>query len=71
MNKPAAALGGGRPEEGSPGERGLQGAVLVVEDEPTIADVVARYLQRAGYETEVVGDGARRSRRWAAAGRTS
>jgi DNA-binding response OmpR family regulator len=34
-----------------------KGAVLVVEDEPTIADVVARYLQRAGYETEVVGDG--------------
>jgi DNA-binding response OmpR family regulator len=34
-----------------------RGAVLVVEDEPTIADVVSRYLQRAGYETEVVGDG--------------
>jgi DNA-binding response OmpR family regulator len=36
----------------------FRGAVLVVEDEPTIADVVARYLQRAGYETQVVGDGA-------------
>ena len=34
-----------------------KGAVLIVEDEPTIADVVARYLRRAGYETEVVGDG--------------
>lgn len=34
------------------------GSVLVVEDEPTIADVVARYLRRAGYETDVVGDGA-------------
>jgi len=31
--------------------------VLVVEDEPTIADVVARYLQRAGYDADVVGDG--------------
>ncbi len=35
-----------------------RGSVLVVEDEPTIADVVARYLRRAGYETQVVGDGA-------------
>jgi two-component system, OmpR family, response regulator ResD len=31
--------------------------VLVVEDEPTIADMVARYLRRAGYDTTVVGDG--------------
>ena len=31
--------------------------VLVVEDEPTIADVVSRYLQRAGYETAVAGTG--------------
>jgi DNA-binding response OmpR family regulator len=35
-----------------------KGSVLLVEDEPTIADVVARYLRRAGYETSVVGDGA-------------
>ena len=35
-----------------------KGAVLVVEDEPTIAEVVARYLRRAGYDTQVVGDGA-------------
>jgi DNA-binding response OmpR family regulator len=28
-------------------------AVLVVEDEPTIAEVVARYLTRAGYETTI------------------
>jgi DNA-binding response OmpR family regulator len=34
-------------------------SVLVVEDEPTIAEVVARYLQRAGYETEIAGDGSR------------
>jgi DNA-binding response OmpR family regulator len=34
-----------------------RGAVLVVDDEPTIAEVVARYLDRAGYCTEVAGDG--------------
>ena len=34
-----------------------RGSVLVVEDEPTIAEMVARYLQRAGYETSTVGDG--------------
>ncbi len=37
---------------------GSKGAVLVVEDEPTIAEVVARYLKRAGYETRVAADGA-------------
>jgi DNA-binding response OmpR family regulator len=31
--------------------------VLVVDDEPTIAEVVARYLERAGYRTRVAGDG--------------
>jgi DNA-binding response OmpR family regulator len=31
--------------------------VLIVEDEPAIADVVARYLRRAGYETAVAGTG--------------
>jgi DNA-binding response OmpR family regulator len=36
-----------------------RGSVLVVDDEPTIADVVARYLQRAGYATSVASDGAR------------
>jgi DNA-binding response OmpR family regulator len=35
-----------------------RGCVLVVEDEPTIADVVARYLERAGYGTRIAGDGA-------------
>jgi two-component system, OmpR family, response regulator ResD len=33
------------------------GSILVVEDEPTIAEVVARYLDRAGYETRTVHDG--------------
>ena len=30
-----------------------RGSVLVVDDEPTIGDVVSRYLQRAGYAVEV------------------
>jgi len=33
------------------------GTVLVVDDEPTIVDVVARYLERAGYETYQAADG--------------
>lgn len=33
------------------------GSVLIVEDEPMIADVVARYLDRAGYETTRAHDG--------------
>jgi two-component system response regulator ResD len=36
-----------------------RGKVLVVEDEPAIADVVARYLRRAGYETAVAATGQR------------
>jgi two-component system, OmpR family, response regulator ResD len=39
-------------EDGQP-----RGSVLVVDDEPTITEVVARYLQRAGYETRVAADG--------------
>lgn len=31
--------------------------VLVVDDEPTISEVVARYLERAGYATTTAGDG--------------
>ena len=34
-----------------------RGTVLVVDDEPTIAEVVSRYLQRAGYDTRIAGDG--------------
>jgi DNA-binding response OmpR family regulator len=36
-----------------------RGSVLVVDDEPTITEVVSRYLQRAGYETRVAGDAPR------------
>jgi DNA-binding response OmpR family regulator len=34
-----------------------RGTVLVVDDEPTISDVVSRYLQRAGYRTHTAADG--------------
>ncbi|MGN6256666.1 MAG: response regulator transcription factor [Solirubrobacterales bacterium] len=33
------------------------GTVLVVDDEPTIAEIVARYLERAGFETFQAMDG--------------
>jgi DNA-binding response OmpR family regulator len=38
-------------------ESSRQRSVLIVDDEPTIAEVVARYLERAGYRTRVAGDG--------------
>jgi DNA-binding response OmpR family regulator len=34
-----------------------RGEILVVDDEPTIGDVVSRYLERAGYATRVAVDG--------------
>ncbi len=34
-----------------------RGQILVVDDEPTIAEVLCRYLERAGYETHVAADG--------------
>ncbi|TDD93409.1 response regulator transcription factor [Actinomadura rubrisoli] len=33
------------------------GRVLVVDDDPTVAEVVARYLARDGYDVECVADG--------------
>jgi DNA-binding response OmpR family regulator len=41
-----------------PMEADLRGSVLVVDDEPTIAEVVSRYLERAGYRTAIAHDGA-------------
>ena len=38
--------------------RNGQRSVLVVDDEPTIAEVVARYLERAGFAATVAHDGA-------------
>lgn len=40
-------------DNGSP----ARGSVLVVDDEPTITEVVSRCLERAGYETRIAGDG--------------
>jgi DNA-binding response OmpR family regulator len=37
--------------------RHVRGSVLVVEDEPTIGEVVSRYLERAGYATRLATDG--------------
>ena len=37
--------------------RERRGTVLVVDDEPTIAEVVSRYLERAGYQAVATGDG--------------
>jgi two-component system, OmpR family, response regulator ResD len=39
-------------------EEHSRGSVLVVDDEPTIAEVVSRYLERAGYRTRIASDGA-------------
>ena len=39
-------------------DQSVQRSVLIVDDEPTIAEVVARYLERAGYHTRVASDGA-------------
>lgn len=33
-------------------------SILIVDDEPTIGEIVARYLERAGYRTRVATDGA-------------
>lgn len=35
----------------------VRGSILVVDDEPTIGEVVSAYLRRAGYETRVASDG--------------
>ena len=42
---------------GDDARRGRGGRILVVDDEPTIAEIVARYLERAGYETRIAADG--------------
>ena len=49
----------------------VRGSVLVVDDEPTIGEVVCRYLERAGYETRVAPDGAEALEMAARAGPTS
>ncbi|MGW8249229.1 MAG: response regulator, partial [Anaerolineales bacterium] len=34
-----------------------QNSILIVEDEPNIAEVVSLYLRRAGYQVQVIADG--------------
>jgi two-component system response regulator ResD len=51
----ATAFNGGLPARNGHS----RGSVLVVDDEPTIAEVVCRYLEVAGYDARVAGDGAR------------
>ncbi len=34
-----------------------RGRILVVDDEPTIAEIVSRYLERAHYDTAIAADG--------------
>jgi DNA-binding response OmpR family regulator len=41
-----------RPYADNVGQR-----VLVVDDDPTVSDVVRRYLERAGFEVSMAGDG--------------
>ena len=38
-------------------DRHARGSVLVVDDEPTITEVVGRYLQRAGYDVRSAAEG--------------
>jgi two-component system response regulator ResD len=38
-------------------QRQATASVLVVDDEPTIGEIVSRYLERAGYDAEVVVNG--------------
>jgi DNA-binding response OmpR family regulator len=44
---------------------GTTGRVLVVDDDVTVRDVVRRYLELAGHEVELVGDGESALRRFA------
>ncbi|MBG0827061.1 response regulator transcription factor [Planomonospora sp. ID67723] len=41
----------------------MSARILVVDDDPTVAEVVARYLERDGHTVECVGDGAEALRR--------
>ncbi|WP_246460731.1 response regulator transcription factor [Streptomyces himalayensis] len=53
MKQPYEPMGEA-PAERRPAEAAR---VLVVEDDPTVAEVVSGYLDRAGYEVDQVGDG--------------
>jgi two-component system response regulator ResD len=53
MQQPHESAG----SELAPHERGGATRVLVVDDDPTVAEVVSGYLDRAGYAVERAGDG--------------
>ena len=60
MNAEGADLAFSRPGRHSPrvdADGHPRGSLLVVDDEPTITEVLSRYLERAGYETRVAADG--------------
>jgi two-component system, OmpR family, response regulator ResD len=60
VNAGARALqrAGSRPDNTTVAANGhVRGSVLVVDDEPTIGEVVSRYLKRAGYQTRVAANG--------------
>src|ERR1700760_173456 len=43
-----------KPQAAAPGR---PAPVLVVDDEPTIVEIVGRYMERAGFETYTAADG--------------
>ncbi|MFD7422283.1 response regulator transcription factor [Streptomyces californicus] len=49
-----------------PAPKGVRGLVLVVDDDPTVAEVVVGYLRRAGYAVDQADDGPAALRRFAA-----
>ena len=49
----------------------LAQTILVVDDEPTISQVVASYLRRDGFDAVTAADGPRRSRRRSSTAPTS
>ncbi|MFC9172692.1 MULTISPECIES: response regulator transcription factor [Streptomyces] len=51
----------------APAADAARGRVLVVDDDPTVAEVVAGYLHRAGYAVDRAGDGPAALERFAAA----
>ena len=48
-----------------------RGSILVVDDEPTITDIVSRYLERAGYATRIAASTAAGARLAGASARIS
>ncbi|WP_235834283.1 response regulator transcription factor [Actinomadura logoneensis] len=56
MSTPTRPSSGGRPAAAAPE---VTGRILVVDDDPTVAEVVARYLVRDGHDVACVADGHR------------